>query len=175
MAPPGLALIACRACLLFSDPDCSIFSGNRDLHVGLCLASSSGASVLGVRCAFLAVLPYGPSERGLMFWRPWALDRPRPPVLLCLDGLPCWVSRRIIALAAAPLTRLTGMFVFMEVALAVFILPSSGLYRPPVPGAWLRPGSRRLDVVSVPSLEAIRGFADIRPQLLLQSLRTRAG
>ncbi len=76
-------------------------------------------------------------------------------------------------LAAALMTWLTGMFVFMEVAPAVFILPVVwALYRPPVRSRGLAAATALAVLMWYPYLrfEATRGFADIRSQLLLQSL-----
>lgn len=174
-APPGLAWIVLPGAALFSDPRVFDVPGNAILHLGTLIGIFLLArACVGVRCALLSILLYGVSQPGLTFAGSFG-PRGHPFFYVWIAYWTCWwVARRDSRyLAAALVTWLAGMYVFMEIAPAVLILPVVWfVYRPPVRlRAMALAGVLGL-LIWFPYLrfEAPRGFADIRSQVLLQSI-----
>ncbi len=174
-APPGLAWVVLPGASLFSDPRLFDIPGNAILHLGTLIGIFLLArACFGVRGAFLSMLLYGVSQPGLMFAGSFG-PRGHPFFYVWMAYWTCWwVARRDPRyLAGALVTWLAGMYAFMEIAPAVFILPVVWLvYRPPVRLRALALAGALGLVIWFPYLrfEAPRGFADIRSQVLLQSI-----
>jgi hypothetical protein len=174
-APPGTSWLFLPGVALFSDPRLFEFPGTGLLHVGTSIGIFLLARLyFGVRCALLAVLLYGLSELGL-FFAGSLQPRGHPFFYVWMVYWACrWVARRDARyLAAALVTWVGGMYVFMEIAPALLILPAIWFFwRPPV-------GVRSLALVGVAALviwypylrfEGTRRFADLRSQVLRQNI-----
>lgn len=125
-APPGLAWSVLPAMILFSDPRVFDALGNTVLHLGTLLGIFLLArACLGAQCAMLAVLLYGVSERGLIFAGSFE-PRGHPFFYVWMAYCTCWwvALKDARYLAAAVATWLVGMYAFMEIAPAVFMLPA---------------------------------------------------
>ncbi len=175
-APPGTSWLFVPGIALFSDPRLFEFPGSVMLHIGTLTGIFLLArAYFGVRCALLSVAVYGLSTRGLFFVG--SLEpRGHPFFFIWMVYLAClWVTRRQARyLAAAVLTWAAGMYVFMEIAPAVFILPVVWFfYRPPARVRAMAVAGSLAFLMWYPYLrfETTRHFADLRSQLLLQSLQ----
>jgi hypothetical protein len=174
-APPGLAWVVLPGAFLFSDPRVLDVPGNAILHLGTLFGIFLLArACFGARCALLSVLLYGVSEHGLTFAGSFG-PRGHPFFYVWMAYWTCWwVARRDARyLAAALVTWLTGMYAFMEIAPALFILPVVWVfYRPPVHIRALAVAGAIGLVMWFPYLrfEATRRFSDVRSQVLLQNI-----
>jgi len=175
-APPGTSWLFLPGIVLFSDPRLFEYPGSGFLHVGTLIGIFLLARLyFGVGCALLSVLLYGVSELGL-FFAGSLQPRGHPFFYVWMVYWTCrWAARRDAKyLAAALVTWAAAMYVFMELAPALLILPSVWLYsRPPVRFRSLVVVGALALVIWYPYLrfEATRRFADLRSQVLLQSLR----
>jgi hypothetical protein len=130
----------------------------------------------GARCGFLSVLLYGFSASGLYFAKGlWLEPRSHPFFFVWMAYFACeWVRRRDSRyLAASLVTWAAGMYVFMEMAPALFIIPAMWVvYRPPIKLRALVVSGLLSCVIWYPYLrfEATRRFADVRSQVLLEHL-----
>jgi hypothetical protein len=175
--PPGTAWLIVPSTLLFPDVRLSEYVGSAWLHfaalLGLFLLARN---YFGTWCACFSVVLYGLSANGIFLAGSlWPNGRPDFFVWTVLLAS-MWVTRRkAIYLAAAIAVWAIGIYVDMGIAPALFILPALGLYyRPPVRLKPLLIGAALVLGVWSPylRLEATRGFADIRSQLLLQNIFT---
>lgn len=171
-APPGGAWLMTPGVWLFADPRLSGIPGGALLHVGTLIGVFLLArACFGVPVASLAVVMYAVAMQGMhevvefpyegQFFYVW------------MTYWTCWwIARRDARyLAAAVLTWAVGIYVTLQWASAIVMLPAVWvLYRPPVR---LRPliavGALAL-LIWFPYLrfEANRAFADVRSQVLLQ-------
>jgi hypothetical protein len=177
--PPGQVWIVLPGVLLLSDPRVYDLLGVWSLYLGTLIGIFLLArAYFGMRCALLSVVFYGVSKCGLLFTGGGGYFGPRGHPFFYI-WMVYWTSRWVARsdgryLAAALLTWAAGMYVHMELAPAVFILPVVWyFYRPPV-------RLRALAVVGALALlmwypylrfETMRHFADLRSQVLLQSLQ----
>ncbi len=158
-APPGFAWAAVPGMLLFSDPRLFLIPVNVVLHVGTLIGIFLLAGAcFGRQCALLSVLLYGLSAIGLLFAGSFE-PRGHPFIYVWMTYWACrWVARKDARyLSAALMTWLVGMYGFLEVAPALFILPAVwAFYRPPVRLRSLR-GRRRARTSDVVPLSSFRG------------------
>lgn len=177
-APPGLAWVVLPGVSLFSDERMFDVPGMVLLHLGTLIGIFLLArACFGAPCAFFSVLLYGLSDRGLTFAGSLALAGPRGHPFFYVwmaYWIYGWVARRDARyVAAACLTWLVGMWFFMEIAPAAFMVPAVWiLYRPPVRLRPLVLATAVALVIWFPYLrfESARSFADIRSQLLIQDM-----
>ena len=173
--PPGTTWLFLPGVFVFHDPRLFEALGSGLLFVGTLL----GILVLshdywGLRCALLAVGLYGLSELGLHFAGSlWPRGHPFFYVwMIYWTGR--WIRRREAKyLTAALVTWAAGMYVFLEIAPALFVLPVMWwLYRPPLRLWALAVSAGVTLVIWYPYLafEAERGFADLRSQVLQQQI-----
>ena len=174
--PPGTAWLMLPSTILFADPRLSEYAGTALLHLSTLLGMFLIArSYFGLKSAYLAVLMYGLSENGIFFAGSlWPNGRPDFYVwVVFFTGL--WVFRKEAKyLGIALAIWAVGMYVDMGVTPAFFIFPVAWLYyRPPVRLRSLIIAGAVVLVIWSPYLrfEFSRGFADIRSQLLQQSIR----
>jgi hypothetical protein len=164
--PPGTTWLLLPGVLAFDDPRLFEAVGSSLLYLGTLFGIFLLAwNAVGLRCALLSVGLYGLSELGLTvagsLW-------PR--------GHPCfyvwmiywtwrWIRRRqAIYLTTAFVTWAVGMYVYLEIAPAVFVLPMMWLvHRAPLKrGAVIAAAGLTL-LIWAPYLrfEATRGFVDL--------------
>ena len=169
--PPGTTWLLVPACIWSTTQDCISRSERRPFISGQWLASSfSTRGWFGDRCAYLAVSLWAFSELGLFFARSlWPRAHPFFYVWM-VYWTAKWVEQRDAKyLAAGLLTWAVGMYVFMEIAPAFFIIPALWLcYRPPIEARRLIVAGIVAVVVWFPYIrfEAGRGFADVKSQIL---------
>jgi hypothetical protein len=129
----------------------------------------------GVPCAVLSVAIYGLSEFGLQVAGSLFA---RYPIQTFYIWMVYWtvqwvIQRRAGYLAAAVVTWAAGMYIYMEIAPAVLILPVVWLfYRPPIKLQSLLVGGLLAFAIWYPYLkfESARNFVDLRSQVLRQGL-----
>ncbi len=173
--PPGTTWLIAPGMLLFTDPRLFEYVGSVILYIGtLAGILLLARSCFGKRCAFLAVGIYGLSSLGLGFAGSlWPRGHPFFTVWM-VYWIVLWVARRDAKyLAAAIVTWAAGMYVFMEIAPAVFIpVIVWFFYRPPIRVRPLFIGGLLIVVIWYPYLrfEFGRSFADLRSQVFLQGL-----
>jgi Dolichyl-phosphate-mannose-protein mannosyltransferase len=169
--PPGAAWLMAPGMLLFRDPRLFEYVGSVGLYictlVGIVLLARRS---LGAGCALLAAFLYAFSDLGLAaastVWQ-------RYPIHAFFVWMVYWTARwidddRPAFLAAALVTWSCGMYVFMEMAPAILIVPAIWFVRrPTVRWAPLVAAATVTVVVWYPYLrfEAGRGFSDVRSQL----------
>src|SRR5919108_5013515 len=173
--PPGTAWLMMPSTALLSDPRLAQYVGTAFLH----FATLLGIFLLAWRCfgawpAYLAVLLYGLSAPGInLAGSLWPNGRPDFYIWFVLLTSHWAIRQDARYLAAALAVWGLGMHVGMAIAPAPFILPFIWLYyRPPVRLAPLLIAGLIVLTAWSPylRLEATRGFADMRSQLLLQSI-----
>ncbi len=175
-APPGFAWVALPGMVMSSDPRLFNVPGGALLHLATLLGIVLLArACFGSRCAILAALLYGLSEPGLIIagshephGHPWTY--------VWMVYWTCWwIARRDSCyLAAALVTWLAGMYLYMEVAPGLLILPVIwALYRPPVRARPLVVAGTLGLLMWFPylRLEAARSFGDIKSQVLRQDIQ----
>ena len=176
--PPGTTWLILPGMFLLEDPRLFEFIGSVTLYTG----TLAGIFVLardyfGIRCAFLSVSIWGLSELGLFFAQSlWPRGHPFFYVWMIY-----WSSKWVKAgnakyLGAAIATWAIGMYVFMEIAPALFIIPAIWIvYRPPVRIGPLLLAAMVIGMAWYPYVrfEAGRGFADLNSQVFRQSMRPR--
>jgi hypothetical protein len=173
--PPGTTWLFLPGVFVFNDPRLFEVLGSGLLFLGTLL----GIFVLaydcwGLRCALLAVGLYGLSELGLHFAGSlWPRGHPCFYVwMLYWTGR--WIRcREAKYLTAALITWAAGMYVFLEIAPALAILPVLWWrHRPPVRLRSLAVGAGVTVVIWYPYLafEAERGFVDLRSQVQQQEI-----
>ncbi len=173
--PPGTTWLLLPGLFVFTDPRLFEVIGSGLLYLGTLIGILLLASdYLGIRCGWLAVGLYGLSEIGLQFagslW-------PRGHAFFYVWMIYCtgrWIRcGPATYLMAALVSWAAGMYVFLELAPAVFILPMLWLvYRPPVQ-LWAVIGAAGVSLaIWSPYLafEVGRGFVDLRAQMLQQEI-----
>ena len=174
--PPGGAWLMAPGLFLFTDPRLFEYAGSVGLYVGTVLGIFLLArSYFGVKCAIFSVALYGLSEIGLRvagsLWE-------RLPLHFFYVWMVYWASRWVSQkepnyLAAALIAWAAGMYVFMEIAPALFILPAIWLiYRPPVRLKPLIFGGLLALVIWYPyvQFQSTRNFMDFKAPILRQKL-----
>jgi hypothetical protein len=176
-APPGLTYLMLPG-LAFGDPRLFEYIGSTALYIGTLIGIFSlSRRYFGRRCALLAVSVYGLSALGLTaantlffqcdthcfyVWMVYCTAR--------------WVERdNPRFLAAALLVWAAGMYVFMEMAPAILMVPVIWLvYRPAVRIVPVLVSVIVAAAIWFPYLrfEAGRGFMDLRSQVSQTSLRS---
>ncbi|MEO8677451.1 MAG: glycosyltransferase family 39 protein [Vicinamibacterales bacterium] len=173
--PPGTSWLAVPGVLMFSDPRLVALAGSTALYLGtLAGVFALGRYYFGTSVALFATLLYAFSAvpldlagnllpRGHPFFCTW--------MVYCAAR---WVdARRGGWLAAACLLWATGMYVHMEMAPLLLVLPVLWWrYRPPVNWWALGAAAAVALVMWSPYLafERDRGFMDLQSQLLLRHL-----
>jgi len=173
--PPGTTWLFLPGVFVFNDPRLFEALGSGLLFIGTLLGILVLAyDVWGLRCALLAVLLYGLSELGLHYagslW-------PRGHAFFYVWMI-YWTARwthcqEAKYLTAALVTWAVGMYVFLEIAPALCILPVMWwLHRPAVRLRALAVGIGVSLVIWYPYLafEAERGFMDLRSQVQQQPI-----
>jgi hypothetical protein len=169
--PPGIAWLLAAGLLLFDEPRLYEYAATTILYVGTLLGIFLLArNYFGRRCAFLAVGLYAFSELGLHFASSlWPRGHPFFYVWFVYWTLK-WAQNgggRFLLLAIV--TWALGMYVFMEIAPALLIVPAMWLlYRPRLKLWAVLVGSGLALVIWYPYLqfEFGRAFADLKSQLL---------
>jgi hypothetical protein len=175
-APPGAAWLVAPGVAALRDMRLYELPGSLALYGGTLLGVFLLArATFGVTAARLAVAIYGLSQPALFLASTvWPRGHPFFYVWMAYWTL-LWVRRRSPGYAAAALaTWLVGMYVYLELAPAVLMLPAAWwLYRPPVRLRPLLVTGAAAFVLWVPYLhfERTREFVDLRSQLLLQRLQ----
>lgn len=175
-APPGTAWLMVPGELLFTDPRLYEYPGSAILYFGTLVGVFLLArAYFGVGCALLAVAIYGLSWLGLGNAAGlWPRGHPFFYVWMVYWTTRWVMWRKTTYLAAAIVTFAAGMYVFMEIAPAIFILPTVWLfYRPPLKFRPLLLGTILALAVWYPYLrfESTRNFVDLRSQVLRDSNR----
>ncbi len=174
--PPGGAWLMAPGLFMFTDPRLFEYAGSVSLYIGTVLGIFLLArSYFGVKCAIFSVALYGLSEIGLRvagsLWE-------RLPLHFFYVWMVYWAGRWVSQkepnyLAAALITWAAGMYVFMEIAPALFIVPAIWLiYRPPVRLKPLIFGGILTLVIWSPYLhfQFTRNFMDFKAPILRQKL-----
>jgi len=173
--PPGTTWLILPGVYLFSDPRLSESIGSATLYIGTLVGIFFLArAYLGIECAFLAAALWGLSQLGLFFANSlWPRGHPFFYVWL-VYWIARWVERgNAKYLAAGIVTWGIGMYVFLEIAPAFFIIPVVWLlYRPSLRIWPLIQAGVVIAIVWSPYLqfEARRGFADLKSQVLRQGI-----
>lgn len=176
--PPGSVWLLAPGMALIEDPRLYEVVGSGLLYVGTLVGVFALASVCAPQwLALIAAAVWALSELGLFFAHSlWPRGHPFFFVWMVYLTLQ-WVRRRNDwYLAAAIITWSVGMFVFMEIAPALLILPAAWwLYRPP--WRWRCLGSAGLVALLLWSpylvFEKSRGFVDLRSQLFRQLIHPK--
>ena len=176
-APPGLAWLFAPGVASISDPRLFGFVGSGVLHLGTLLGILLLARrYLTLPYALLAVGLYGLSEIGLFFagalW-----PRGQPFVYVWMVYCVCLWAHTGTArfLTAALIIWAAGVYVFMEIAPALLIVPVVwSFYRPRIDGRAVALAGAAAIVIWYPYLrfESSRGFVDLRSQILLHDIRS---
>jgi hypothetical protein len=174
--PPGTTWLIIPGRYLFDDPRLVESIGGALLYVGTLIGIFFVARVyFGVGSALVAVSLWGLSELGLFFaYTLWPRGHPFFYIWM-VYWIVQWVETKHAGyLAAAVMTWALGMYVFLEIAPAILILPVVWfLYRPPIRLRPLVLAGILIGLVWYPYLrfEMDRGFVDIASQLLRQKIR----
>jgi hypothetical protein len=173
-SPPGEAWLMLPGVWVFQDPRLFEYIGSVAVYLGTLIGIFLLANMyFGRQCAVLSVAVYGLSELGLTVA---GSLRQRYPIhlfyiwMVYLAGR--WVrTKQAKYLAAAFAVWGTGMYVFMEFAPAIFILPVIWIYyRPPVRIRSLLIAGILVGAVWYPYLhfEVARNFIDVKSQVFQQ-------
>jgi hypothetical protein len=175
--PPGLTWLFLPGVAVFSDPRLFSFIGSGLLHIGTLVGIFLLARrYLSTRYALFAVLLYGLSDIGLYFagalW-----PRGQPFFYVWMVYWTClWATYGGARyLSASLITWAAGVFVFMELAPALLIIPVVWfVYRPPLDFRAIALAVTLATLIWLPYLrfESECGFADLRSQILLQNIRS---
>ena len=173
--PPGTAWLLAPGMAFMSDLRLYEAIGCAILYVGTLAGVFALAALLApVSLAVLAAAVWGLSESGFFFAHSlWPRGHPFFFVWMVYFTVQ-WIRRRHDGwLAAAILIWAAGMFVFMEIAPAVVMLPAAWwFYRPPVRWRTLVFAGSIAFCIWLPYLrfESERDFIDIRSQLFRQTM-----
>jgi hypothetical protein len=175
-SPPGPAWLMVPGQLLFTEPRVFESVGSTVLYAGALLGIYLLArTYFGIGCALLSVAMYGLSELGLeMAGSLFA----RFPIQFFYVWMVYWTvqwvrRRKAKYLTAAIVTWAVGMYVYMEIAPALFILPVVWLFhRPPLTTSSVLIGAIVAAGIWYPYLkfEYGREFLDLRSQIWRQSI-----
>ena len=173
--PPGVTWLFLPGVMAFQDVRLFETVGSGLLFIGTLVGVLFLAyEVWGLRCALLAVGLYGLSELGLQFAGSlWPRGHPFFYVWM-IYWVHRWIGcRQARYLAAALITWAAGMYVFLELAPALLVLPVMWLWhRPPARLAPLTIAVAVSLIIWFPYLafEARRDFVDLRSQVLQQHI-----
>jgi hypothetical protein len=173
--PPGTTWLIVPGVYFFRDPRLFQSIGTSVLYVGTLLGIFLLANeYLGIGCALLAVTLWGLSQLGLHFGNSlWPRGHPGFYVWM-VYWAGKWVERKNSAYLAAAITIwAVGMYVFMEIAPALFLLLAIWVhYRPPLRIRPLIIAGISVGVIWYPYLqfEAGRRFVDLRSQMFRQQI-----
>jgi hypothetical protein len=174
--PPGGAWLMAPGVFLFTDPRLFEFPGSLILYFGTLTGIFLVARMyFGMPCAILSVALYGLSDLGLQvagsLWERFPLHF---FYVWMVYGIGKWVERgNAKYLATAVVIWACGMYVFLEIAPALFIIPVVWLfYRPPIRVGPLLVAGILVAIVWYPYLrfEAGRAFVDVKSQVLRQRI-----
>jgi hypothetical protein len=175
--PPGATWLFVPGARASSDPRVTEFPGAMILSIGTLI----GVFVLarrhvGMRSAMFAVALYGLSELGVKYAGSVG-PRGHPFFFVWMVAFTCeWVARRNAwFLAAAIGMWAAGMYVFLELAPALLMLPVVWVFfRPPIRMVPLAVVAVLALLVWLPYLrfESRRSFVDLKSQVFLQTLPT---
>jgi hypothetical protein len=173
--PPGTAWLMAPGIALMEDSRLYESVGSAILYLG----TIWGVFALAAQCApprfaLLAAILWGLSESGLFFAHSlWPRGHPFFFVWMIYFTMQ-WVRRRNQwYLAGALITWAAGMFVFMEIAPAIMILPAVWwCYRPPLTVSSVTVAGVLALLLWMPYLrfQVDRDFVDLRSQLLRQNI-----
>lgn len=176
--PPGTSWLTLPGVLVFTDARRAELLGSAALYLGtLAGVLLIGRRYFGDAIALLAVLLYAFAPAALALAAGlWPRGHPFFYIWIAyFAGL--WVERRDGRyLAAGCVTWAAGMYVYLEAAPAILILPAVWyLYRPPISPRAVAAVATVALVMWLPYLifEWDRGFADVQSQLLMQPLDPR--
>ncbi len=134
-APPGSSWLLVPGLSLFSDPRLFEYGGGIILYLGTLVGIFLLArQFFSFRCAALAVILYGLSELGLYFAESlWPKGHPFF-YIWTIYFITLWVKRKNPwYLAGAIITSMAGIYIHMEMAPVIFIIPIAWLlYRSPI-------------------------------------------
>jgi hypothetical protein len=176
-APPGPSWLIAPGLLLFSEPRLFESVGSAVLYFGTLLGIFLLARLyFGEGCALLAAAIYGLSELGLEVGSSLYVRFSMHFFYVWLAyWIVQWVTRKNANyLAAAILTWFAGMYIYMEIAPALFIVPAAwSIYRPPVKFFPLATAGILAFAIWFPYLnfEYSRNFADVKSQVTRTTLR----
>ena len=168
--PPGTTWLLVPGLLIFDDPRLHEFAGTGLLFSGTLIGIFLLArACFGLQCALISAALYGLSQLGLHFAASlWPRGHPFFYVWM-IYFTDRWVREKNPKhLAFALVTWAAGMYVFMEIAPALFILPAVWLlHRPPVRLRTLLFTGVVILAIWYPYLrfEAGRRFIDLRSQV----------
>ena len=174
--PPGGAWLMAPGVFLFTDPRLFEFPGSLTLYLGTLTGIFLLARMyFGMPCAILSVLLYGLSDLGLQVagsvWE-------RFPLHFFYVWMVYWIGKWVERgnpkyLATAVVIWALGMYVFLEIAPALFIIPVVWLfYRPSLRVRPLVVAGILSAIIWYPYLrfEASRAFVDLKSQVLRQRI-----
>jgi hypothetical protein len=169
--PPGIAWLLAPGLLAFNDPRLYEYIATTILYIGTLLGIFLLArECFGLRCAFIAVGLYAFSELGLHFASSlWPRGHPFFYVWLVYWTLKWAKSGAGKFLLLAIVTWASGMYVFMEIAPSLLVVPVMWLlYRPRLAFWAVLVGSGLALIIWYPYLqfEFGRGLADLKSQIL---------
>lgn len=176
-APPGPSWLIAPGLLVFSEPRLFESIGSAFLYVGTLLGVYLLARIyFGEACGLLATALYGFSELGLEVGTSLYARFPMHFFYVWIAFWTVqWARRKNAAyLAAAIVTWFAGMYIYMEIAPAVFILPTVWLvYHPPVKFVPLALAGLTVLALWYPYLkfESARDWADVKSQVTRTTLR----
>jgi hypothetical protein len=175
--PPGGTWLMLPGLVVFEDPRLFEYVGSLGLFVGtLCGIFFLARRSFGLPSALLAVALYSYSELGLLAGSTlFATHTTRCFYVWMTYCVGRWVDEdNPNVLAGAILVWAAGMYVFMEMAPAILVVPAIWLlYRPSIRLAPLTIAAVLAGALWYPYLrfEADRDFADVRSQVLRESIR----
>jgi hypothetical protein len=171
-SPPGVSWLVVPGVSLFTDPRLFQFPSSIALYAGTLVGIFLLARLhFGLATAILAVVLYGFSDLGLTFAESVWHKRPLPFFYVWMVY---WTTRWMQTnqckyLLTALVTWGAGLFVFMDMAPAVFIFPAIWLiYRPRLKqqALWLAAGLSLLIWYPYLQFQFKRDFLDLRSQVL---------
>ena len=175
--PPGLTWLLLPGLVAFQDPRLFEYVGSVGLFLGtLCGIFFLARRYFGLRAAFLAVVLYSYSALGLLAGSTlFPTHTTRCFYVWMVYCVGRWVDEdNPNFLAGAMLVWAAGMYVFMEMAPAILVVPAIWLLkRPSVRLAPLTIAAVLAGALWYPYLrfEADRDFVDLRSQVLRESIR----
>jgi Dolichyl-phosphate-mannose-protein mannosyltransferase len=175
-SPPGVAWLMLPGVFLSNDPRLFEYPVSIALYIGTLIGLFLLARMcFGTPCAILAVALYGLSELGLLaaqsIWHKYPLQFFYVWMVYWIAN---WVERgNTKYLATAVVIWACGMYVFLDIAPALFIIPVVWLfYRPPIRVRPLLVAGILIAIIWYPYLrfEAGRAFVDVKSQVLQQRI-----
>jgi hypothetical protein len=164
--PPGPTWLVAPALLVTHDPRLFDIIGTSLLYAGTLIGIFCVAEpAFGTSAAVLATIIFAFSNPGLFFaWSLWPRGHPFFFIWMVYWARRWAVERQPNALGMALFVWAAGMYVFMEIAPAILLLPVCWyIYRPPVRTLPLAIASAAVLVLWLPYLqfEGTRGYRDV--------------